>query len=109
MADTVDITKTHVPIVYVVLIIGAIVGGALAVSKTYNDTAWEVRELRAEVKKMTTADEVAKSIAKAQSDLEGFAKERVKFYLEHAAIRVAPVPGKKYQRGAVEFPIKDEN
>lgn len=108
VSDSVDITKTHIPTVTVVVIAVALVGAAFAVAKTTNDNTWEVRALRDQIAKLVTKDEVDKSIAAAASRSEDFTKERVKFYLEHAALRVSPVPGKRYLAGRVEFPIKDD-
>lgn len=109
MADGVDITKAHVPLVYVVIIVGAIVGGAVAISTTYNRQAWEVNQLREDVKKMATRDELTKQLKDALTEIRAHDKERVQFYLEHAVLRVAPVPGKHYQRGKIEWPIKEDD
>lgn len=57
---------------------------------------------------MPTREELQKERNQATSELRDFTKERVQFYLEHAALRVAPVPGKHYQRGKIEWPIRDD-
>lgn len=109
MGDSVDITKTHVPIIYVIVIVGAIVGGAVAVVKSYNAQAWEVRELREKMNTVATKEDVVKAADASRSELRDFSKERVKFYLEHAALRVTRIPGKSYSMGKLEFPIKEDN
>jgi hypothetical protein len=106
---TVDITKTHMPVTYVVVIVGAIVGGALGVARSYNAQAWEVRTLREKIESLATKEDLHKAEIASQADMREFARERVKFYLEHAALRVAkPTNGKTYMTGKVEFPIVDE-
>jgi hypothetical protein len=106
MAEGVDITKAHVPLVYVVVIVGAIVGAAWAVCTTYNKQTFEVQLLRERIEGMATKADLTKQLEDGLNAIRAHDKERVQFYLEHAALRVSTVPGKHYMRGKIEWPIK---
>jgi hypothetical protein len=105
-SEGVDITKTHVPIVYVVVIVGAIVGAALAVNTTYTKQTFEVQMLRKDVSEMPKKKDLDDAYAKVQAECRDIATQRTLFLFEHAALRVSAVPGKRYMRGKFEWPIK---
>lgn len=108
MSDGVDITKAHIPVIYVVAIVGAIVGAALAVNTTYNKQTFEVQLLRRELADMPKKKDLDDVREAYRSECRQITTERFQFLSEHAAIRVSPVPGKRYMRGKIEWPIKED-
>jgi hypothetical protein len=109
MSEGVDITKAHVPLIYVVAIVATIVGAAVAINTTYNKQTFEVALLRNDISQMPKKKDLDDAYAKVRSECREIATQRTLFLFEHGAIRVTPFPGKRYMRGKIEWPIKEDD
>lgn len=82
----VDLSTTHLKLGHVVAIAAAIIGGAVAVARTYLSVSWDVRELSMQQKELATKTDLQALRPLLETSANASAAERVKFYLSHSSI-----------------------